>query len=459
MKDKNKIINRIYLVLTLVFIYCSGLFVYKIYNLDILPKKYLIPFIMVITLITILFSCLLLIKKINSILKITPGFIVVVFIVLSMIGTNYINKTYVFMNDIKADNIILEDYYVVVKRDSSYYYLEDIRNQTVTTYSENTENYRQAKEDLGNKISVNYDYNDSVINMADDLLIGGNSIILISKSHMNKINEMIPNFASDTRIINTISTEEKIEKLTYPVERDIFSQAYTILISGMDDTENINNRATSLVNILVTVNPNTREILLTYIPKDYLVTIVETSNKDTINNVGLYGINKSIETIKSLLNIQINYYAKVNYNTLKAFVNLIDGVTVDNEFMRDDDVVNYARVNQDNLEKVINSVFNKITKTSDIFTKYTDLLDSISPSFETNISISNITNLVKLQLDNNASWTTKKYKLDGNETFEQVYTYGSSVVKVLEPNIDSLKQASLYINGIIFDKTFKELGL
>lgn len=459
MNKKNRIINAIYSVIAVFFIFVMVIFVSKTLLLNILPDKYLFPFILVTSLIVIILSCLLLIKKVNKVFKIIPSILAIFLCIVSIIGSNYINKTYAFMNNIKADNIILEDYYVVVRKDSFYYNIDDIKDQTVTTFSENTRVYELAKEELSNKISIDYSYNNSIINMASDLLSGSNNIILISKSHMNMINEKIPSFVTDTRIINTISTREDLIDTVEPVEKDIFSQNYTIFISGMDDTGDINNRSVSLVNVLVTVNPVNKETLITYIPKNYYVTLSGTTNKDTINNVGLYGISKSINTVKDLLNVQVNYYVKANYNTLRSLVNLIDGVVINDILMMGDDVVTYSRISQDNLEDAINKTLTKLTTTTDLFTKYTDLLDSISSSFETNINIDNITSLVKMQLDYNTTWNTKKYELVGSLYSDYTYTYGNSMIDILEPSIDSVKQASLYINGIIGGSSLSSLGL
>ena len=70
-------------------------------------------------------------------------------------------------------------------------------------------------------------------------------------------------------------------------------------------------------NMIVTINPDTHTILLTNIPRDYYVQLHGTTGvKDKLTHAGIYGVDKSIATIEDLLDIEINYYVKVNFSSL-----------------------------------------------------------------------------------------------------------------------------------------------
>ena len=55
---------------------------------------------------------------------------------------------------------------------------------------------------------------------------------------------------------------------------DVTKEIFTIFISGIDTTGPVSTVSRSDVNMLVTVNPETKQILMTSIPRDYYVTPV-----------------------------------------------------------------------------------------------------------------------------------------------------------------------------------------
>ena len=85
-------------------------------------------------------------------------------------------------------------------------------------------------------------------------------------------------------------------------EVDITKDPFTIYISGIDTYGNIETVSRSDVNILLTVNPTTKQVLLTSIPRDSYVQLAGTKGyKDKLTHAGNYGVNMSIDTIKNLL--------------------------------------------------------------------------------------------------------------------------------------------------------------
>lgn len=88
-------------------------------------------------------------------------------------------------------------------------------------------------------------------------------------------------------------------------------------------------RGRSDVNMLATVNPQTHEVLLTSIPRDYYVQLHGTTgNRDKLTHAGIYGVQISVETLEDLLDIEIDYYLKVNFSTVVDLVDTIGGIDV-----------------------------------------------------------------------------------------------------------------------------------
>lgn len=84
------------------------------------------------------------------------------------------------------------------------------------------------------------------------------------------------------------------------------------------------------MNIIATVNPQTRQVLLTSTPRDYYVTIPDISGdqKDKLTHAGIYGVDRSMATLSNLYGIDIPFYARVNFTSLIQIVDMMGGIDV-----------------------------------------------------------------------------------------------------------------------------------
>jgi cell envelope-related function transcriptional attenuator common domain len=84
--------------------------------------------------------------------------------------------------------------------------------------------------------------------------------------------------------------------------------------------------------MLATFNPKTLDVLLLSIPRDTYVPIVCNNNKYAkINSAAAYGTNCVINTVNKLLDINIDYYVKINFKGVVDLVDAVGGVYVDVE--------------------------------------------------------------------------------------------------------------------------------
>ena len=92
------------------------------------------------------------------------------------------------------------------------------------------------------------------------------NILFVSKSNYKMICEEIDGFAKNTNVIYRTSVEVKSDDSSKKV--NVTEDSYNIYISGIDVYGDIDQVSRSDVNLIVTVNPKTRTILLTSIPRD-----------------------------------------------------------------------------------------------------------------------------------------------------------------------------------------------
>ena len=102
-----------------------------------------------------------------------------------------------------------------------------------------------------------------------------------------------------------------------------------------------------------------------------------------------------------------------------------------------------------NQQHVIEAVMKKVLNSTTLLTKYTDILDSLKGSFQTNIAQDDISSLVKDQINNMSSWTIKSNSLTGTGASSSTYSMGSTKLYVMVPNSTSVTSAKEKIDEVL----------
>ena len=257
-------------------------------------------------------------------------------------------------------------------------------------------------------------------------------------------------------------------------EVDITKDAFNIFVSGIDTYGSVSSVSRSDVNMVITVNPNTHKVLITSIPRDYYVTLASKNAKDKLTHAGIYGIEESVATVENLLNIKINYYVKVNFTSLMDIVDALGGVNVYSKysftskdgyyynqgynnvdgkkalsFVRERSAFSEGdRTRVENQAAMIEALINKAISPT-IITKYTSLLSALDGSFITNINTEDLTDFIKMQIDEMPEWTIENISLNGSDAFDYTYSYGGTKLYVMLPDNETVINATTKINEIL----------
>ena len=488
-KQKVKKMKLIGLITSFFLVISSIIFYIFVIGADVLPFKYLAPLITICVIFVLLFVNVMLRRKFRIWLKCFCIFLSIVLIIIFIGACVYINKTYSFLDKIQARDMVTENYYVMILNDSKYSSLKDLEGKKVGTYDEKLEIYNNAIDILKKEVSVELVNYDSVDTMAHDLIGEEIDAIILSTYHKDIVTESLTGFSSSCKVLDTIESKVKNTSIIEHKDIDVTNETFTIYISGIDQYGDISLRSRSDVNMLVTINPKNYEILLTSIPRDYYVKLHDTTGyRDKLTHAGIYGVDMSLYTIEDLLDIDIDYYFRINFSTLVDVVDTIGGIDVysDQGFtplnykhlyiekgmnhMDGEMALAFARERYaystgdrhrvQNQQDVLTAIINKITKSTTLLTKYSTLLEQLSSSFETNINFKKtIAPLVKLQLDKMPNWTIKKYSLNGSDAMDYTYSTGSQKLYVMIPDDETVDKASSYIKGMEDNKSFAELNI
>ena len=121
-----------------------------------------------------------------------------------------------------------------------------------------------------------------------------------------------------------------------------FGEPLNILIMGVDigDPDQIDNESIKRTDTLMVLNynPKTKNVNLVSIPRDTLIDINGANYK--INAAYAIGGYSRLETeVENMLNININYLVRIDYNAFQQFIDAIGGVTmtIENNMYYDDE--------------------------------------------------------------------------------------------------------------------------
>ena len=479
-KNKNKKKSLIGNIVIGILLFISIFLISTIIKMDFMPFKYLIIVILIVGIIDfVLVWC---IKKGKKIVRIITMIIsLIISIVLSFISFNILKTNSVLGN--MNLNYKTHNYSVLVLKDSGYSDISELDGEKLGYYDNKLDEPKEILSKIEEKISIDSVLYNDLDETVDALMNKKVKMIVLEESYIKMLDEE-SNFSSMVKSIYEFKI--KVEVKDVSKDTDVTTEPFNIYLSGIDTFGEVSSVSRSDVNIVITVNPKTHQVLLTSIPRDTYVQLSGTTGyKDKLTHAGIYGVEKSISTIEELLDIEINYYFKVNFTSVIDIVNTLGGVNVYSEYsFTSMDGYNYKKgynyVNGEqalsfvrerktfalgdiqrgkNQQAMIEALIRKCIS-PDIISKYSSLLDSVNGKFATNMPVSRLMNLVKMQLEGNYKWTVTSNYISGTDGSEYTYSYPTQKLYVMIPDDDSILNAKELIDkveaGKILDSSYGE---
>ncbi len=481
-RRKVKKFNLVFGILCAIYLVISILFLMYVKSIDMLPTSYFIAITIVDIVVTGLVAFGILKRNKSCVLN-----VVFCILAVAIVGVYGFAYNYIIKNAMKTIDTIsgpieeTENYYIITLNDGKYNTINDVNGKNIHMFSAD-EDYSDIKEDIDSKVKVTYKDDESLSKLTESLLTGKSYFALLSSSQYSMIKDENEEFESKTKIIYTVT-----HKLGSKANDDIIDKnsdkimsggKFNVYISGIDTSGNISNVSRSDANIVLTVNTDTNQILMTSIPRDYYVTLHSKKAKDKLTHSGIYGINETVSTVEDLLDTEINYYVRVNFTTVIKLVDSLGGIDVYSDYaftsslgpsfkkgmnhMNGTQALAFSRERYSfaggdnqrikNQQKVIEAIINKVLNGKTLMSKYTTILKSISESFQTNIDQKDISLLVKKQLEDMKSWNITTNSLTGTGASKSTYSAGSQLLYVMIPNESSVEAAKTKINTVLGEK-------
>lgn len=490
-KKSSKKLGIIGKIIYAIFAISGIIFLATILSLGVLPKSYIATFIGIFALILLIFGFFTLSKKLHKIAKIICIIFEVILSAIFIIGLFFINETTGFLSGILANNYQIEEYYVIVKKDSKFEKVEDLNDHSIATYTDISENYQKALAEFAEKSTAEQksyiDFSDAsfaFLNSESDALLLKGSLKstveeIISDYNTQNPDNTVPAFnENNIRILYTIEIKVEVER-TEDDDTDLTTEPFNVFISGIDTFGDISLVSRSDVNMIATVNPKEHKILLTSIPRDYYVQLHGTTGlKDKLTHAGIYGVDMSRQTLEDLFDTKIRYYVRVNFSSVINIVDAIGGININSDLALNlapaggigkycsyaqgdnhvdgDCALRFARERHSyadgdnhrikNQQEVLDAIIKKASSSKTIISNYSELLSALNGNVESNVPTNQIYKLVQAQLDTMPSWTVERITVAGTGDHNVTYSIPSQSLYVMIPDEETVETAKKKIN-------------
>ena len=459
-KFKIQLLNYLFTTVSIVLFLILFHYVRKV---GVIPDKYVILFV-VIEILAIISEIVLVIFKKKS-LYIISLIISIILIVINSFGIYYVKHLNKFIDDGFTGEIInTSTYYLLTSNSNSVSNIDEVTLDFEIDYYKNSINNQLAKSKLGE-----YKYNeiDNLTNYLNDLK-DSNKYLLIDKINYGICIELNPIISKDDYKVIYEFNIETIEERNFDVKT-----SYNIFVIGKD----FSNERDDL-NMLITINTDTHEVLFTSMPRDYYIDAVGYGFKDSLTNMYALGDETIIKSIENFYQIKVDYKvtlytenlvdivdkiggvefcSNVNFRTTHAKVlgtyddtkgekmyvkkgcynyNGIEILTIARERVAFNPKGDHQR--QENCRKILINILKKLASLSTL-SNYTEILNSLNGLYKTNMNKNAVVKLIRSVLDGNEYKISEQHV--GGELYNRPLGIERWVGPALYPNMEEVKNA------------------
>ena len=471
---------------------CSLILLVQLLSTGMLTTILVIGLIAVLVLFNGVHAIVQIPRRRNKLPKLIGGIVAILISAVMVYGMSAADALQSALQNISGKIVEKEITYILVRADDKATEIGDAIGYHFGSLShadeENTSALLDAvKDGLGDIKNTAYD---SIPGLADALLGKDVDAIILNQGYYTLLqgNEAYADFAQRTRILYTFTTQKEAEPIV--PNTAVTTEPFVVYCSGIDarDTD-INANSLSDVNILAVVNPKTHQILLLNTPRDYYLPLVSepyTDMMDKLTHVGSLGMEESMRVLGQLYDVEIAYYARVNFLGLVDIVDALGGIDIYSDFTfyapsiganygeewLDDQVYyfneginhvdGYAALafarnraafedgdeqRGKNQMAVIKGIVDKATSPQ-ILSSYADLLKAIEGCFLTNMHYEDMSALVKMQLRDMSGWNITSYAVSGEGDMDYCATFDMDLW-VMQPDEDTVDIAKTLIQQVL----------
>ena len=319
--------------------------------------------------------------------------------------------------------------------------INDYKDRTFIVQTEfDEDNEYAALSEVNNTLgtTVKTEEVDSVLEALQSLYGNKDSVLILNQAFIAKAKTLseFKDFDKDTKCIYSVEIgSDEVTSDNNDTEKDPF----VVLIAGSDTRDDALTVVTRTdVDMLMAVNPNTKQIVLISIPRDYYIYNPGLDGLDKLTHLGNMGVLNTVDGINQEFSLSITDYLCTNFTHFKSMVDGLGGITVDNPYTFNTDsgetfeegtlslngekALTYAR-ERHNLANgdfdrnehetiIMQAIMEKVHHLVKEGKKST-VLTSLTSNFLTNMDFTTLYNLYTSQSDTDSDWQYIRYNLGG----------------------------------------------
>ena len=448
--------------------------------INMLPVKFFIPVCFVLLMLCAIPFLMAHSKK----AKVAGKFISIVMIIIVTVGMYFVSiasGTFERVAGANTKTDIVNVY--VMKADEA----EDLTSAADYTFGiisvldrENTDKTIATIEDKLDK-KINIKEYDGYVQVVQALYEGDVEAIIMNSAYIANLEES-DEFKSFTSLTRVLMQTTHTTQLEVDTDMEVDTEVFAMYLSGIDIEGEISTTSRSDVNIIAIVNPANRQILLVNTPRDYWVPLsISNGTEDKLTHAGIYGIDVSMDTLEMIYDVELDYFFRINFTGFEEVIDALGGINVYSEYsftsnhgkykftkgynkMNGKQALGFVRerysfIDGDNQRgknqmAVIQAIADKAVSPA-FLNNFTDLMKSIEGSFETSMSSSQISSLVRMQLNKGGSWDVLTYAVSGEGAKMPVYSMAAEQW-VMIPDEDTVMKAKKLIDMMYDGKKLSE---
>ena len=472
-KASSKVLDWINYILMGGYVILAGIVLFQMFRYNFLAFRYLNIIITVLTVLLAIGAGIFIKKKIA---KVFTLLLLIFGITLGSIGVfgiqQFVSVTSKLNETAAVSNYTMS---IAVLKDSEIESVSQLES-VAAPVDNDQENVQKLIDDIqkNQQKTLMVTSIESYLEAYKQLQSGEVKAIVLNEAFENIIESEYPNHADTIKKIYIMGVKKKVKG-----PKVSKGNGMTIYVSGIDTYGPINSVSRSDVNILMTVNTDTKEVLLTTTPRDSYVPIADGGNNqyDKLTHAGIYGVDASIHTLENLYDIDINYYARLNFTSFLKLIDLLGGIDVynDQEFnahtnngkhypvgnlhLNSTDALGFVREryaladgDRDrgrNQQKVITAIIQKLTST-EVLTNYSAVIQGLQESVQTNMPVEVMTDLVNRQLEKGGKYDVQSQDLKGTGRMDlPSYAMPGSQLYMMEVSQDSLASVKAAMTSVL----------
>lgn len=505
--------------------FAEVLFLMFVLALDVLPFKFIAILILLMLAVDAFVVLLMNTESRHGTRRIAGLVIIFLILIVMLAGDYYVYNTYDTLQKISEQRDTWEYYDVITLKEGSYQKIGDISEETVYTINMDSKQLSEAEERLITKENIEVEKINGLMDLGqklvsdenvkeDEKIVGAgetneaeiakaaeeakeknadkpkenaventdtsdsnlnDNIILVSNSGYQLIKSNIKGFKKNTQIIYKFKVRRRADDNSKAV--DVTRDPFNVLISGLDSWGTIDEGGLSDVNMVMTVNPVTREVLLTSIPRDSYVPLHSYGEMDKLTHSGIYGEQETKQTIEDFLDIDINYTLRINFSMLVDVIDAMGGLDIYSHydfhsaisahkyhkgwqhlsgrgclyFARERKAFTDGDMQRNKHQQVVlKAAIKKATNSKVILTRYTDILDAVEDEMATTLTDRDLRKLVKMQLSDMKKWNIEKVNIEGATGGAPCFSMGNQELSCVFPSDESVNKAKETIHEVMY---------